>query len=661
MKSFFSKLFSYLYLEILVFAIIVSTNINLKGTCSTDNNIAANCIRSISGCEPRSYYGTRSPGANTARELIGWQEFIYQYPENPCQAYGAFAVATEYQRTFKPDRIAQYLFCTDTLRFVGSQVENRGDGDIVAENFGLPSNFNQSLKVNPKIENYIFDFEWFLGLNNWSEGLYFRAHAPVVYSRWSLFDKKCQKYEDSPTAIAGAYGILDSSPLSNVPVLGSLQEALKGAAFGAMTEQWTFGRFSFCEVSKVRLADIDLIVGQNFWDCRDSHVGLFLQVVVPTGNKNDATYVFSPVIGNGSHWEAGAGLSAHTMLWDGCGDQSLSVYFEGNATHMFKNHQTRSFDFKNNGPLSRYLLLKEIGVLPTTANPSQTPPIPATAATTNGFNGTLINAINVNTRNVTVSVAIKGDASIKFAYRNCNLGVDLGYNIYGQTHENVSILNGPPSSVSKFNPNTAFVIQGGQPTQGFVACTGETLGDTPVVISLNSGQPNATIFNNNSGLSADQILTKLEINPGGSDINNAGIIAANPSIGMAIDQSYNLTNTCMPGEDRVVLTPAGLSNLGTNTIIPAAANLPAAYVATATVGTAPVPGSFTYSDINVLNIRSGTAKSILTHKLFGFINYKMAEETAFIGVGGELEFDGSYCRKGGHNQWGLIIKGGFTF
>ena len=50
----------------------------------------------------------RSQGANTARELVGWQWEINK-PEM-CENYGAAYLAFEYQRSFKDKQIAEALF-----------------------------------------------------------------------------------------------------------------------------------------------------------------------------------------------------------------------------------------------------------------------------------------------------------------------------------------------------------------------------------------------------------------------------------------------------------------------------------------------------------------------------------------------------------------------
>ena len=49
---------------------------------------------------------------------------------------------------------------------------------------------------------------------------------------------------------------------------------------------------------------------QNDW----SHFGFFGVVVVPTGNRPKAKYIFEPLVGNGRHWEVGNSIMPIFLL-----------------------------------------------------------------------------------------------------------------------------------------------------------------------------------------------------------------------------------------------------------------------------------------------------------------------------------------------------------
>ena len=75
-----------------------------------------------------------------------------------CNNWGAFYLAYEFQRTFKSERLANALFGTNTLCFPGSLVPNRSGTALLADNFGLPSDFQGSVSFCPRMQNHIVDF-----------------------------------------------------------------------------------------------------------------------------------------------------------------------------------------------------------------------------------------------------------------------------------------------------------------------------------------------------------------------------------------------------------------------------------------------------------------------------------------------------------------------
>ena len=141
------------------------------------------------------YIAIRSQGFNAARELVGWQLLINRY-DMDC-TYGAFSITPEYQRTFKPNRLAEYLFCDaltnngcssscSTFKVQGTKVTDRSPRALMAENFYLPTDFSSEITVLPEIDNFLVDFNFYCGLDEWAPGMYFRVHTPICHTRWNL-------------------------------------------------------------------------------------------------------------------------------------------------------------------------------------------------------------------------------------------------------------------------------------------------------------------------------------------------------------------------------------------------------------------------------------------------------------------------------------------
>lgn len=638
----------------------------VKG-CPTDCEKKSPCDLQCSNCTypcGTTIFLPRSQGANTARELVGWQSQLYQpfFLEN----YATWAISTEYTRSFNPNSIADSLFCTNCLTFAGSARTDRTSKDVIADFFGLASDFQGSLFIEPSIENVIVDFNAYFGLNEFIRGLFLRFHAPVTYTKWDLGLDDCRpccnKFKGHPI-FPGCYMRSFINPsrctpgtcsIQNPPLMGTgpsqplipqnpdncpcptnssltgpncncplpntqltytevytgefhdflnctthdLRVALSGNyTFGDMTEKWRYGRFPFCPKSKLELADIDLILGFAFIETDFSHFGLYSQLVVPTGNIPKAKYVFEPIAGNGHHWELGGGLTGHIMFATDnyINGSSASFWFEGNVTHTFTNNQIRSFDFKRNGRLSRYMLLKEYDV-------------------NNNYTGRMINAINFATRNCQVSVNYKIDLSAKLAFTFNFWMLDIGYNFYMKDAEKVCIKTECPCAIDQ----RRFGIKG----IAGVCCIPATVVNSSLVPSNgetgidSTDQPNATMFN---------VIQLPGTDP--STLSNGDTVCLSYATPASLKENTTPLN-------EITQSQLILSNTATPYIV----------------------------SCWDLDPNSAAQASFLSNKLFWHLGY-MWEDYCYkphIGIGGEVEFGYKDCNTG-LSQWGIWIKGGITF
>ena len=379
----------------------------------------------------------------------------------------------------------------------------------------------------------------------------------------------------------------------------SLREALSGEfTFGDMVEPWKYGRFDFCPRDKSGLADIDFILGLNFVDCGRAHFGFFGMVVIPTGNRPKAKYIFEPLVGNGRFWEAGGGLTAHISLNDMCSPYNIGFWIEGNVTHFFDTHQVRSFDFTNNGLLSRYMLLKEF-------------------ETDGSYHQVMINAINFATRQCEVSIRFQADVSAKlFAVVN-NWEFDAGYNFYFKDKECIRIKTDCPCAID----SRIFGIKG---LEG-VCCTQYLINDQNSIVGgsndmeLNSNtQTDATMFN---PVLPDTVSPETFECTGGNCV-------------------------CLAWESKFI--PNG-----------AAVSIPSLTAENGYFGVTPeMPHFITCKD---LDPNSAAQCRMLTHKVFAHVSYLFANScySPYVGIGGEVEFDGSHDNA--LSQWGAWLKCGLMF
>ena len=80
------------------------------------------------------------------------------------------------------------------------------------------------------------------------------------------------------------------------------------------------------------------------------------------------------------------------------------------------------------------------------------------------YNGHLINAINFTTRNASVSVGVKGDASLRMVFHSNCWDLGLGYNAYGHNADSICIKSSVPNccGVAAINTATLYGAKGAQ-------------------------------------------------------------------------------------------------------------------------------------------------------------------------------------------------------
>lgn len=597
-------------------------------SCSTScsNNSNSNC-GSCKNCH--SVFIPRSQHSNTA--YFFWPENpLIVCPEDEEDWSGGLALGFEYTRSFKGSDIAKCLFGAKTLTFQGSRVTNRSATALIADNFGLSQEFNGTLTFCPRIQNFNLHFQSQLGFGCWCDGLYGQLNFTFTHQKRNLFDGNSNSCCSCDPTVTGTTAAIPfpvgymADGTTTVPAIATLKEALNGQTlFGDMQDPWKFGRFSFCDRSINKVSGVTLILGYNFWKGECGHFGAFFQYVAPTGNRPHADFVFSPVAGNGHHHELGGGISAHWEMWkaDDC-DRNITAYLDGFVVTLLKDCQARSFDFKDKGCLSRYMLLKELTSSTATVNSALTPANSFPALTgLIGFNyaGHLINGINFATRNASVRIPVKGDASIRFVYHDCGFDFALGYNIYGQSSERIcNVQTGSPCNAVDTTKH-----------YGFKGCTGVATYVYATAAGVTTGTATANPLNATSSAST---------------ITTCG----------AVDNPVALLNTASPGAVGVdwtnaYRTPGVQANAvaagtnATNGVNQSSESVPALEVTTAN-----------------LDLNSGKAPRQLTNKGFATLDYTWTDcdWKPYLGVGAEAEGGSRCCDL---KQWGVWIRGGVTF
>ena len=130
------------------------------------------CLSSLAyGFGEKTVFSIRSQAVNAAQELCGWQQQTNKPPQD--RTYFTVAFAPSYSHTFREKRIAEFLFGCLPLTFSGSLSPQREPTDILADYFGLPSDFKSTVSFDPYIINFFMDIDalywygWFANRTLW--------------------------------------------------------------------------------------------------------------------------------------------------------------------------------------------------------------------------------------------------------------------------------------------------------------------------------------------------------------------------------------------------------------------------------------------------------------------------------------------------------------
>jgi len=374
--------------------------------------------------------------------------------------------------------------------------------------------------------------------------------------------------------------------------------------------------------SKTGFAELRGELGWNH--LRENYrVGLNIQAAAPTGTRPKGEFLLEPQIGNGKHWELGAGLKGLWTMWRSEDeDKHFDFIVEADVTHLFKAKQRRTFDLKGK-PNSRYMLAQKLE---------------STTGKTNTVDGSTVQfaneyspVANFSTRDCKVSIGAQGDVVAMFNYTSRGFSWDLGYNFWGMSSEKIDVSCDADSSCPTSLP--------------FTDNTWALKGDASIA-GQSAGQGNPTVL-----LAATE--SKATIHGGTNALGGAtgGAILANSFIDSAT----------------AALTGGG-------TAVNVFDSNP-----TAAINTSSTPLFLSATDLDV----DGAAIRGISHKVFTHFSYSWTDRERWLpyigaGVSGEFGSKSSNSNdcpttttttttsdcKGNRfalSQWAVFLKGGVSF
>ena len=424
------------------------------------------------------------------------------------------SIAPGYRGSFDAHEISETLFgsdiintyCDTTKRIIkiqGSAVTKRDPQAWLADYFYLPTNFDSTLSFRPEITTAFADFDFYASLDSLLCGLYFRAYAPIVHTKWNLDMCEMISY-DGPTQLDHPFGYFSPAPYEGTKLVQSFKEYAVGGKPQASANviPWIttaaaptpaqnsdikftslqFGKMAGCGRTDTGLADLRAELGVNFWQSQCKHLGINLQIAAPTGGTKKANFLFDAMVGNGGHWELGAGLTGHYVFWTReKHNQSMSIHIDANITHLFKREVQRTFDLKGK-PNSAYMLVAKFDT-----NPRIQPPGDQVGSSANqlvdGMGDLLINpnakatdnqfafeyqpVANLSTVKVDVSIPIQADISIMLNYQCGPVDWEMGYNFWAQSAEDIDCPTACESSLCDPSQKNTWGLKGDARMFGF--------------------------------------------------------------------------------------------------------------------------------------------------------------------------------------------------
>ncbi len=574
--------------------------------------------------------------------------------------YGTFDMTVGYLQSFRNDRIAYTLFgadlncndCAPSIIVQGSGVANRNAKAWLADYMYLNCDFDGGFTIDPKIKNVVVDLDFYLGLDEWMNGLYFRIWGPINWTKWET--NFCSTSEGLTTSCSAGY----FTPSGNEVLLSTLTQYFRGdvpaEVDGVTFQGLKFAKMPACDQTETGFAELRAELGWDFLQDDDYHLGVALAVAAPTGTKRKASYVMNPVVGNGNHWELGGVVTGHYVFWRSEDEEKhFGFYLDANLMHLFKANEQRTFDLvdKDN---SRYMLATKFTktitdglVVSNVAGASSAGTLLAANAVAPAyqFDNQYAPVANLTTADVNVSVGIQADITAMFNFTARGFAWDLGYNFYGRSCESIDCATCPDacnqdSLFNSANANT-WALKGDARMYGYDFSAVDT---TPAdeAIALSATESKATIH---AGTNAAQTAN--------GKLNNYGIDKAEFAYGDVEGGGTYVRLSSVPSSQ------GGLDN------------------STFHVKTSYQPVLLGVNDIARQETR-GISNTVFTHLSY---TWDRDNWVPYLGIGASAEFgNGTSCKSdcdtdcntdcdtdcdscvdSSLSQWAVWVKGGISF
>lgn len=407
--------------------------------------------------------------------------------------------------------LAEFLFGSEHLVFSGSLVPNRRTTDILADNFGLPLDYQSIVSCKPTIRNWSVNISSRLSMDTPCGCFYVWLCVPIVETIWDPWLKECVITSGTLPYPAGYFASNEIPRSTTNPSLPSLARTVEDVfrgdkRVGDQKEPLLFGKM-YGRQNSIHVADLTMRLGRQCIEYPAGRLDIYLLAAAPTSNRPQAEFLFEELVGNEGRWQLGVGVEGrHDVggLQCGCYDIDFNVVFDCNISHLFGARQRRSFDFKSAGPGSRYMMLAAVG------SPSHDLVLVGQAPLTQ-YEGQLVPAINYTTLNVSASIGAQVSfmAALQTTWSTSSLL--LGYALWARTAEKFK-------RHSSF-PAHCFVLKGDSQLYGF-----RVTDQTPVLLNISQSKATLQVAQGVGNFVAGQQLTNVNVDTPVLATDSTGVV-----------------------------------------------------------------------------------------------------------------------------------------
>ncbi|MCX5925561.1 MAG: hypothetical protein NT124_04695 [Candidatus Dependentiae bacterium] len=408
----------FLYLSIITFGTAPAKADNCSRNDSCDTEITS-----------RTYLSVRPLFQSASPELItGFREDRPQASEDGIK--GAFQAVLFGSASLLSDKMQRYFTPFGKIELIvdesapNTNAPNNVPRDLLATNFNIftqKQNFRSKISFEPERTEFGLGLHYrqsFCRNEEKNRGFFFSASTPITHVKTEF--KLIEKVLNTGDGVNKA---------ANNVVVANMKEAFN-------QEDWHFGRIpSGCNSSqsKTGLADMELKIGMEWADREPCHIESYMGLMVPTGNRPNARYLFEPVIGHGKHVGFMTGSAFGARIWHNeAENRVLRAEYAMHSNYFFKARQVRSFDLQHK-PFSRYM--------PVYANKQEAEQAAALEATNpEHAKNSSTPGINVFTQQVDVTPGFQYNITSAIVF-TCNKGFQAegGYNFFAHRSECVQL------------------------------------------------------------------------------------------------------------------------------------------------------------------------------------------------------------------------------